>query len=87
MSPPHTYEIVIRGRAGARLLRPFLDDFSVDRSHVGFTRLRGDVRDPAHLHGLVAHLTASNCELVSLTQVAAPGQPLSPTTHQRSTTT
>ncbi|MDP2290486.1 MAG: hypothetical protein Q8M22_04815 [Actinomycetota bacterium] len=85
MSEPCTYEIVIRGRAGARLLRPFLDDFTVDRSQPGLTRLSGEVRDPAHLHGLLVHLTAINGELVSLAQVSRPlvTEPLN-TQHERS---
>ena len=30
MTEPTTYEIVIRGRAVARLLRPLLDEFAID---------------------------------------------------------
>jgi hypothetical protein len=70
MSEPTTYEIVIRGRANARLLRPLLDDFSFDHTGEGVTRLTGEIRDAAHLHGVMAHLTAVNAELISVAPVA-----------------
>jgi hypothetical protein len=81
MFKPTAYEIVIRGRATARLLRPLLDDFAVDHAHDGVTRLIGEVRDAAHLHGVVAHLTSVNAELISISPVAT--GPLS--THLSST--
>ncbi len=76
MSEPTTFEIVLRGRASARLLRPLLDDFTFthtpdDHSGAGHTRLVGEVRDAAHLHGVVAHLTAVNVELVSIVPLTA----------------
>jgi hypothetical protein len=81
MSEPTTFEIVLRGRASARLLRPLLDDFTIThtpgthtpgtRTSEGETRLVGEVRDAAHLHGVVAHLTAVNVELVSIVPVTA----------------
>lgn len=66
MSETTTYEIVLRGRASARLLRPLIDDFSVDHTVVGTTSLIGDIRDPSHLHGVLAHLTSVNAELISI---------------------
>jgi hypothetical protein len=69
MSEPTTFEIVIRGRASARLLRPLLDDFTFDHSCEGITRLVGVVRDAAHLHGVVAHLTSVNVELISIVPI------------------
>lgn len=66
MSEPTTFEIVLRGRASARLLRPLLDDFTVDHTLEGTTRLVGVVRDASHLHGVVAHLTSVNVELISI---------------------
>jgi len=74
MSRPTTYEIVIRGRAGARLLRPLLDDFTFDHATDGVTRLIGEVRDAAHLHGVVAHLTSVNAELISIAPLNQPNQ-------------
>jgi hypothetical protein len=76
MSEPTTFEIVLRGRASARLLRPLLDDFTITYTpgtHTlsGDTRLIGEVRDAAHLHGVVAHLTAVNVELISIVPVTA----------------
>ncbi|NNE97123.1 MAG: hypothetical protein HKN24_13945 [Acidimicrobiales bacterium] len=67
MNTPLTYEIVIRGRASERILGPLLDDFAVDTVEPGRTRLTGVIRDPAHLHGVVTHLTSVAIEIVSLT--------------------
>jgi hypothetical protein len=58
------YEIVIRGRAGRRALRPLIDDFAIDDSADGETRLVGVIRDPSHLHGVLAHLTSVGIEVV-----------------------
>jgi hypothetical protein len=66
MSEPTTYEIVLRGRASARLLRPLLDDFTVDHAQEGVTRLVGDIGDAAHLHGVLAHLTSVATEVISI---------------------
>ena len=77
MSEPTTFEIVLRGRASARLLRPLLDDFTITYTLPGDTRLVGEVRDAAHLHGVVAHLTAVNVELVSIVPLTA-GLPATP---------
>ena len=74
MNTTTTYEIVITGRATARFLRPLLDDFAVDHSVDGVTRLTGDICDASHLHGIVAHLTSVGAELISI-------GPLTPTLH------
>jgi hypothetical protein len=66
MSQPTTYEIVIRGRVSTRLLRPLLDDFTVDHAVDGITRLTGSIGDPSHLHGVLAHLTSFNIEVISI---------------------
>ncbi len=66
MTTTTTYEIVIKGRATARFLRPLLDDFAIDHSVEGITRVTGDVRDASHLHGIVAHLTSVGAELISI---------------------
>ncbi|MCB1004041.1 MAG: hypothetical protein KDB35_07615 [Acidimicrobiales bacterium] len=68
MDEPTRYRIVIRGEAGARALRPFADEFTVARVDGG-SALEGPVRDAAHLHGLLVHLTALNAEVVSLNPV------------------
>lgn len=60
------YELVVRGVMGERSLRPVLDDFRVERTAEGDTRLVGPVRDASQLHGLVSHLTSSHHELVRL---------------------
>ena len=66
MTTATTYEIVIKGRASTRFLRPLIDDFVIDHSVEGCTRVTGDVRDAAHLHGIVAHLTSVGAELISI---------------------
>ncbi|RLE21652.1 MAG: hypothetical protein DRJ50_08845 [Actinobacteria bacterium] len=68
MPEPTSYEIVIRGRASARLLRPLLDDFTIEWPCAGSTRLIGFFTNPSHLYGVVAHLTSVNAELISITQ-------------------
>jgi len=82
-----TYEIVIRGRAPARLLRPLLDDFVCDHTRDGMTRLIGEVHDSAHLHGVVAHLTSVNAQLISIAPLDLPPTTAAPTTQQERTTT
>jgi hypothetical protein len=72
MTAPATYEIIIKGRASARFLRPLLNDFTVDHPVDGVTRLIGEIRDAAHLHGVIAHLTSLNVELVSIAPSALP---------------
>ena len=63
----HTpYEIVIRGRASARILHPLLDDFVCDHPCDDETRLIGEIHDAAQLHGVMAHLTSVNAELISI---------------------
>lgn len=86
-----TYEIVLRGRASARLLRPLLDDFTVDHTVDGVTRLVGGITDAAQLHGVVAHLTSVNIDLISVAPISTlpgdasatasgPGRPIPSTT-------
>jgi hypothetical protein len=64
MNEPATYEIVVRGRPSDRLLRPLLDDFAVSNTQSGGVRLVGEIRDGSHLHGILAHLTTVNVEIV-----------------------
>jgi ABC-type uncharacterized transport system permease subunit len=79
MSERTTYEIVIRGRISARLLRPLLDDFTFDHSASGTTRLIGEVTDASHLHGLYAHLASVNAQVISIAPltVSPPPEPRS----------
>lgn len=69
MPEPTVYEIVLRGRASTRLLRPLLDDFQVEYTKDGLTRLVGYIQDPSHLHGVLTHLTAVGADLVSIVPV------------------
>ncbi len=66
MPHPHRYQIDIRGRVTERILRPVTDEFTIDSTTAGNTRLTGEIRDPSHLHGLLAHFTSMNAEVVSL---------------------
>lgn len=66
MTEAITYEIALRGNVGSRSLRPLVDDFIVDRSHSGVTRLVGDIRDAAQLNGIVVHLASMNVSIVSI---------------------
>ncbi len=66
MSESTTYEIVLRGHASVRLLRPLIDDFTINHDPRGTTSLIGDIQDPSHLHGVLAHLTSVNAELISI---------------------
>lgn len=77
MPRPATYRIVLRGRASARLLRPLLDDFAVDHTVDGTTRLVGPITDAAHLNGVLAHLTSVNVDLISVAPIQQPpdGEP------------
>ncbi len=62
----HRYQIEIRGRATDRILRPVIDDFTIDITPAGNTCLTGEIRDPSHLHDLLAHFTSMNAEVVGL---------------------
>ena len=73
MDTPIAYRIEIRGEAGARVLRPFVDTFDI-RRHDGRTTLVGDVTDVAHLHGLLVHLTSLNVEIVSINATTGPAR-------------
>jgi len=83
------YEIEIGGHASERVLRPVVDEFAVERTGTGTTRLTGVVRDPSHLNGLLAHFTALNAEVIGLRRLdAAPGSehPTTPTEQERDQT-
>jgi len=82
MSQPTPYEIVLRGHPSPRLLRPLADDFMIDASAEGTTRLVGAVGDQSHLHGILAHLTSINLELISI----APVSTTAPLNHKQGTT-
>jgi hypothetical protein len=78
MTEPTRYEIVIRGRASARLLRPLLDDFTIDHAGDGVTRLVGDIGDASHLHGVLSHLTSVNAEVISIAPTHEPTRSTQP---------
>lgn len=80
-----TYEIVLRGRPSARLLRPLLDDFTFDHGGDGVTRLIGEIGDRSHLHGVLAHLTSVNVDVVSIAPVPPVLDTPATTTHGATT--
>ena len=82
MPEPATHEIVLRGQPSNRLLRPLLDDFTIDCSTVGVTRLVGEICDPSQLHGVVAHLTSVNVEIISFAPTTATNQDPDPVTRK-----
>ena len=92
MTEPTTYQIVLRGNASERLLRPLLDDFAVDHPEPGRTRLSGIVTDPSHLHGVLLHLTSVAAEVISVIPVGPgrerprPADRTDPPTKQRNQT-
>ena len=59
------YRIEVRGRVSDRMLGPYVDEFVISRTRRS-TTLSGHIRDPAHLHGVVAHLTGIGLVLVSV---------------------
>ena len=87
MTTAAAYEIVIKGRASTRFLRPLIDDFVIDHSVEGVTRVTGDVRDAAHLHGIVAHLTSVGAELISIGPITQTQHTATPRPDLHSSTT
>ena len=66
MNEPITYEIIIRGQASERILARLRDDFSIETTAGRQTRLVGEIRDSAHLHGVINQLTSLAIEIVSI---------------------
>ena len=88
---PTRYEIEIGGHASDRVLRPVVDEFTVELTGAGTTRLVGEIRDSSHLNGLLAHLTSLNVEVIGLrrlhdvagvTPTAFPAHPSNPNKEQ-----
>ena len=69
---PTRYEIEIGGHASDRVLRPVVDEFTIERTESGTTRLVGVIRDSSHLNGLLAHFTALTVEVVGLHRLDDP---------------
>ena len=74
------YEIEILGRATERILRPVIDDFDVEATECGTTRIVGEVRDASHLNGILAHFTAMNVDIVGLRRLDDRPGPSNPAT-------
>jgi ABC-type glutathione transport system ATPase component len=71
-TPPTPYEIVLRGRASARVLQPVLGDSpSTTRSTVSPASSETSPMPPT-LHGVVAHLTSVNVQLISVAPIPPP---------------
>ena len=82
MNEPITYEIVIRCNASQRVLGALRDDFAIEATDAGTTRMTGAIRDAAHLLGVVTHLTSLAIAIVSLAPVA-PDPQQSPNRQER----
>ena len=65
------YRIELRGRISDHILGPYADEFVISRTAAS-TVLTGPIRDSAHLHGIVTHLTSLGLDLVSVAEVASP---------------
>ena len=63
---PSRYEIEIGGHASDRVLRPVIDEFAVELTSAGTTRLVGAIRDSSHLSGLIAHFISLHVEVIGL---------------------
>jgi len=86
MPTPSRYEIELRGRPTHRVLHPIVDDFRIEATGRGTTRVVGEIRDPSHLHGLLAHFTSMNVEVVALRCLDADRtQPTEPTPEKGTT--
>lgn len=82
MKEPIIYEIVIRGNASTRMLGALRDDFAIEATDAGTTCMTGAIRDSAHLHGVVNHLTSLAIDIVSLAPLE-PDPPQSPNPPER----
>ncbi|MGI9611514.1 MAG: hypothetical protein ACR2QO_01305 [Acidimicrobiales bacterium] len=65
------YRVEVRGRLSDQILGPYAHEFVVSRTK-DRTVLTGAVRDAAHLHGIVTHLTSLGLELISVAEIEAP---------------
>lgn len=69
---PTSYEIEVGGPASDRVLRPVIDEFTVEVTDAGTIRLVGEIRDSSQLNGLLAHFTSLNVEVIALRQLDPP---------------
>jgi hypothetical protein len=67
------YELVIRGEIGDRFGVLF-DGMRLERDR-GTTVISGEVRDQAHLHGLIERVDDLGLELVSVNPCSEPRRP------------
>jgi hypothetical protein len=81
---PTRYEIELGGHASERVLRPVIDEFTVEMTEQGTTRLVGEVRDSSHLNGILAHFTSLNIEVVALRRLGQHTSAPSPHKKRRS---
>lgn len=82
MNEPITYKIVLRGQTSGRLLARLRDDFSIDAAGRQ-TRLVGEIRDAAQLHGVLTQLTSYGIEILRLGPLEPEvPQPINPSERQ-----
>lgn len=77
---PTRYEIEIGGYASDRVLRPVIDEFTVEPTKARTTLLIGVIRDSSHLNGLLAHFTSLNVEVIGLRRLDPRPHSETPTT-------
>jgi hypothetical protein len=75
---PTRYEIEIGGHASDRVLRPVVDEFTVELTGAGTTRLVGPIRDSSHLNGLLVHFASLNVEVMGLRRIDPPAVAVPP---------
>ena len=81
---PARSEIEIGGHASERVLGPVIDEFTMELTEAGTTRLVGVIRDPSHLNGLLAHFTSLNIEVMALRRLDQATSVMAPTTTDES---
>ena len=65
MTSNRGYRIELAGRVSDRMLAPYIEEFEVVVGR-STTTLSGVVRDAAHLHGVITHLTGLGLDIVSV---------------------
>ncbi|MEL6890135.1 MAG: hypothetical protein AAFP84_00950 [Actinomycetota bacterium] len=74
------YEIELGGHASDRALRPVIDEFRIEATDAGTTRLTGGIRDSSHLNGILTHFASLNIEVIGLRRLDAGSDTELPTT-------
>lgn len=68
MNAPSPHQIQLRGRLSDAILGPYVYEFVISRTATS-TILAGQIRDPAHLHGIITHLTSQGVEITGIATI------------------